>query len=374
MAASISDLFNEPTTTTRPNPATTTAVKTNGASSVTVDSTDGWATATAVHFTMYEVDADNEKVANTQVDYKGIVNSSTTINNLTVTAGTDREFPIGSKVICAPTAAWGDDLVEGLLVSHDQDGTLKAGAVDVAAVVADGILTEAKMTNGFLHGSDGWIDSTQAWTYVSATTFKITGTDVTSQFPVGTKLKLTQTTAKYFYVTAATFSTDTTITVTGGSDYSLANAAITSPMYSYMATPQGFPQYFNFTPSWTNLTTGNGTLNYARFSMRGTRLDLRVKFTFGSTSSISGNVSFATPVALSSNYGSTDTVLGMALIVDASATKYVAVASPNSTTGIFIFSQSVSGSLIIRNALSSTVPMTWTTSDAIDLTCEYEVA
>lgn len=147
MAASINDLFNEPTTTTRPNPATTTAVKTNGASSVTVDSTDGWATATAVHFTMYEVDADNEKVANTQVDYKGIVNSSTTINNLVVTAGTDREFPIGSKVICAPTAAWGDDLVEGLLVSHDQDGTLKAGAVDATAVLADDVVTRAKIND-----------------------------------------------------------------------------------------------------------------------------------------------------------------------------------------------------------------------------------
>lgn len=160
MAASINDLFNEPTTTTRPNPATTTAVKTNGASSVTVDSTDGWATATAVHFTMYEVDADNEKVANTQVDYKGIVNSSTTINNLVVTAGTDREFPIGSKVICAPTAAWGDDLVEGLLVSHDQDGTLKAGAVDATAVIADGVVTKAKLATAVqTEMNDGWTPS-----------------------------------------------------------------------------------------------------------------------------------------------------------------------------------------------------------------------
>lgn len=122
MAASINDLFAESTTNDRPNAATTTAIKSNGATSITVDSTTGWPTDTAVHFTMYEVDANNAKIASTQRDYKGIVNSSTTINNVVVRGGADREFPIGAKVICAPTAAWADDLVSGLTADHSQAG------------------------------------------------------------------------------------------------------------------------------------------------------------------------------------------------------------------------------------------------------------
>jgi len=111
----------------------------------------------------------------------------------------------------------------------------------------------------------GWIADTAAWTYASATTLTITG-DVTARFPVGTKIKLTQTTVKYFYVVSATYSApNTTITLTGGSDYSLANAAITIPYYSYQATPQGFPDLFNWTPAVDQNGARTITVVYAKF-------------------------------------------------------------------------------------------------------------
>lgn len=139
MAANILDAFNESTTNDRPNAATLTAVKANGASTLTVDSTTGWATATAVHFTMYEVDAEGVKDATTQRDYKGIVNSSTTINNVTIKGGADREFPIGAKVICAPTAGWADDLVQGLNNEHNQlDGSHSDITADSVTINAGG--------------------------------------------------------------------------------------------------------------------------------------------------------------------------------------------------------------------------------------------
>jgi len=94
-----------------------------------------------------------------------------------------------------------------------------------------------------------------AWVYVSATSFKIENKNVTARFPVGTKLKVTQTTDKYFYVVSAAFSTHTTVTITGGSDYSLANAAIDNPCYSYQSCPQGFPQWFNYSETWTGFSS-----------------------------------------------------------------------------------------------------------------------
>lgn len=117
---------------------------------------------------------------------------------------------------------------------------------------------------------DGWIGFGAAWTFASSTTFTISG-DVTDKFETGTKIKLTQTTTKYFYVVSSSYSSpNTTVTITGGSDYTLANAAITNPAYSY-ASPPDFPEWFNWTPTYT----GNGTLTYtsvtttAKFCIKG---------------------------------------------------------------------------------------------------------
>ena len=92
------------------------------------------------------------------------------------------------------------------------------------------------------NGLDGWIYDTDTWTYVNATSFKITGKNVAYRFPKGTKIKLVQSgVTKFFYVIATTYSTDTTVTITGGSDYTLASATISGQAYSYADTPQGYP-------------------------------------------------------------------------------------------------------------------------------------
>ena len=113
--------------------------------------------------------------------------------------------------------------------------------------------------NGKLSGDglDGWIYDTDTWSYVSTTSFKVSGKDVRYRFPKGTKIKLVQSGAtKYFYVIATAYSADTTITITGGSDYSLANAAISGQAYSYAAAPQGFPLGTStFVPLTTPLTS-----------------------------------------------------------------------------------------------------------------------
>lgn len=125
----------------------------------------------------------------------------------------------------------------------------------------------------------GWVDAQSAWVYVSASSFKVVGADVTARYPVGTKLSCTNSTQKYFYVVSSAFSTDTTITVTGGADYTLADAAITSPRYSYVSKPYGFPSSFDDDPAYVgwsatptrtcNFTVTDGRLVYS-FYISGT--------------------------------------------------------------------------------------------------------
>lgn len=89
--------------------------------------------------------------------------------------------------------------------------------------------------------STGWQTGPGTWTYSSADspTFVLTtSVDLSSFIGVGARIKLTQTTEKFFIVTAIS---GTTITLYGGTDYTLTAAAITSPYFSIMKAPIGFP-------------------------------------------------------------------------------------------------------------------------------------
>lgn len=92
----------------------------------------------------------------------------------------------------------------------------------------------------------GWTPSAATWSYSSADdpTFVISiNADVTALIQPGDRIKLTQTTEKFFIVTAvgAYSGGATLVTVYGGTDYDLANAAISSPFYSHAKAPFGFP-------------------------------------------------------------------------------------------------------------------------------------
>lgn len=93
--------------------------------------------------------------------------------------------------------------------------------------------------------ADGWNAANETWTYASSDaptyTFTVSG-DETSKYSPGMRVKLTQTSTKYFLITAVSYSSpNTTVTLYGGTDYSLANATITNPYYSTAKAPQGFP-------------------------------------------------------------------------------------------------------------------------------------
>lgn len=125
--------------------------------------------------------------------------------------------------------------------------------------------------DGLYPNSDGWTAAGETWTFATSTTFTVAA-DVTAKYSKGDRIKLTQTTVKYFYIiNVSTFSGgNTTITVTGGTDFTIANAAITLPFFSHEITPNGFPQWFNYTPTFTGFSA-NPTVGKARFTIVGTQ-------------------------------------------------------------------------------------------------------
>lgn len=225
---------------------------------------------------------------------------------------------------------------------------------DLVAVARAGASYKAKPV-----GADGWVsDTAETWAYVSATSFKVTGTDVTAKYTTGTRLRCKQGAGyKYFVVVSSAFSTDTTVTVTGGSDYSLANSAITDNYHSYAANPQGYPGWFNFNPSLSGWS-GSPTLT-ARFAVIGTICYVAINISAGTS-----NATTATAVAPIASNANANAIVAPFVVVDNGAvtnTPGRAVISGGSST--ITFQKDYSGN-------------TWTASGTkrvIDLLLLYEI-
>ena len=128
MAASVTDKFTSATNGSRPAPTTLTALHAGGGTTLSCAALNGWPTATAVHFIVYNTSTSGAKIAGSQTDWKGVV-SGTDLVNCQLKAGTDSGYSIGAVVECSPTAYWAKDLADGLQVAHNQDGTIKASSV-----------------------------------------------------------------------------------------------------------------------------------------------------------------------------------------------------------------------------------------------------
>jgi hypothetical protein len=125
----------------------------------------------------------------------------------------------------------------------------------------------------------------------------------------------------------------------------------------------------SWTPTWTNLTVGNAAIN-ATYKQIGKTVIYQVLLNFGSTSSISGNVSFTFPVTSKT----AETHNGNVVFNDVGVNWFIGMLSDTSTTGANVVAVNTGGTYGSQSVLSSTVPFTWTTNDKIKISGTYEAA
>ena len=210
-----------------------------------------------------------------------------------------------------------------------------------------------------------WIAVDDAWAYASATTITVPS-GAAAIYSVGDKVKLTQPSGtKYFYIVGVA---DTVLTVTGGSDYTVANQGITFNMFSKTSSPVGFPQYFAYTP--TGVSASGVTLS-GRFSIFGRTCKVNLLATF------TGAITFTTmptlPVAASASHlfaQSTNSPSGVAGYSDTgtatvNGTIYPSVIASATTVALKV---SATGADI-----SASSPITWANTDRLSCTFDYEI-
>jgi hypothetical protein len=178
-------------------------------------------------------------------------------------------------------------LATGVLTVTTTTGVVASVAAPSGAIVGTTdtqTLSAKTLTAPLFQGAiDGWISASQTWEYASATTITVPS-GAASIYQVGDKIKLTQTTVKYFYITVVA---DTLLTVTGGSDYTVANAAISANYYSRLTNPLSFPDYFNYTPTFTGFSA-DPTNSVYRFRIDGKMVSVVVSINGNGTSNTTG--------------------------------------------------------------------------------------
>ena len=130
----------------------------------------------------------------------------------------------------------------------------------------------------------------------------------------------------------------------------------------------------SWTPTWTNLSVGNGTV-VAKYAKNGKLVHARVSLVFGSTTSVSGDIQFTLPVTAATDSTTLKLPFGPSRGWDASATTvYTGAVAYVDTTHAGIRFALASGTYVTQAVASSTVPFTWTTSDEISGQFIYEAA
>lgn len=189
--------------------------------------------------------------------------------------------------------------IDGVLL---KDGTVVSPTITGATITSSASTNETLTTpiveQPVMRSWNGWQDANDDWAYASATTITVL-TGATSKYAKGDKITLVQAaTTKYFYVVGVAA---TTLTITGGSDYTLTNDAITNNYYSHDANPVGFPDWFAYTATLVGFSST--TINQTRFKIVGRSVILNV-YISGTSNATSTTLTLPVTSITLANYNS----------------------------------------------------------------------
>ena len=180
---------------------TTAGSVSSGATTVTLNSVAGYTNGEPVVLVIDPTDASKKQTFTGIVDTGGVQ-----ITSVVWTAGTNQTHALGATVVDYATATHISMISKGIKVHADQDGTLKAGAVDVTAVIADGVITKAKLATAEKSALDsGWSPKYGDTTVPAPNTVTCNGNrsydvvfnsvDLTGYLSAGMRIRTTRTVA-----------------------------------------------------------------------------------------------------------------------------------------------------------------------------------
>ena len=133
-----------------------------------------------------------------------------------------------------------------------------------------------------------------------------------------------------------------------------------------------FANWTTYTPTFTNLTVGNGTV-VARYAQIGKIVKAYIGFNMGSTSSMGTAPYFTLPVTAVAP--GSNTPLGLLYLEDSGVAGYNGNVGYRTTTTAQPFAIAANGTYLgYSSNLTATLPFTWATNDFFNGYFSYEVA
>jgi hypothetical protein len=185
---------------------------------------------------------------------------------------------------------------------------------------------------------------------------------------MGTMVAKTIIDAKGDLIAATAADTPARLAV-GANDTMLVGDSTAATGLAYKSAATLYP-WTNYTPSYTRLTIGNGTV-VARYQQIGKTVNMFWRLVWGSTTSLTNFPVVGLPVtgAYTNDYAA-----GRVTFTDATGFLYVGTALVNSGTGIYTALENTSGNNNYTASPDGTTPITWTTGDTWTITATYEAA
>jgi len=219
---------------------------------------------------------------------------------------------------------------------------------------------------------NGWVPVTESWIRTGNHTLLISG-NVTGTYQKGTKLLYTDSGVgdKYGVVGSYTFTsgTTTTLNLIPNTDY-IASGTITNPNISYVENPSGFPDWFNYSATWSSASNpqpaiGNGTY-LGKWKATAKQIDFQIYMLAGSTTTFgTGQWYFLIPVdAVNSNTGYE---IGPVYALDAGTVNYF---------GFWYLSSGANLISCLRDNTAApfnpSAPQTWAVNDILSIKGAYQ--
>lgn len=123
--------------------------------------------------------------------------------------------------------------------------------------------------------------------------------------------------------------------------------------------------YTAYTPTYTNVTVGNGTSSFA-YTQFNKLVHVEGRFTLGTTSAITGLITMTLPVNVSNTYNHG---IGVCNFTDSGVAAYFGYPNLKDVDEVYLFALNTAGTYLIEAATSATIPFTWGNGDyfAVDL-------
>lgn len=177
-------------------------------------------------------------------------------------------------------------------------------------------------------------------------------------------------------------STSTIVTVGGvqmnNGTIGTSNAVITASIADSAVTPAKLVAgtgsswvWSSFTPTWANLTIGNGTQT-GKWSQIGKLVVVYTYTTFGTTTTMGTNPILTLPTTASSSYAVGDAI-GFAQSVDTGTASYIGQAVISSTTTVAAEAWDSSGATVKATTITASVPFSWGTGSVLQMQFYYRV-